>query len=69
MYRLGDLDLVLSKLMRDDPIDHSDALFIVQAACLHAEDVRAAIDRAVLPSSEDVREQFASASARLLASL
>ena len=28
LYRLADLDLVLTKLMRDDPIDQADALFI-----------------------------------------
>lgn len=69
LHRLGNLDLVLSKLMRDDPIDRSDALFIVRSAALTAEDVRAAVARAVLPESEEIHEQFASASARLLKSL
>lgn len=32
LYRLSDLDLLLSKLMRDDPQDQEDALFIVYAA-------------------------------------
>ena len=34
LWRLDDLDLLLSKLMRDDPQDRRDALFIVQAARL-----------------------------------
>ena len=66
LYRLGDLDLLLSKLMRDDTIDQSDALFIVRRAPLSAESIRAAIARAVLPDSVEIREQFLSASARLL---
>ena len=55
--------------MRDDPIDRSDALFIIRSAALTAEDIRAAVARAVLPESEEIHEQFASASARLLKSL
>jgi len=69
LHRLGNLDLLLSKLMRDDPIDQSDAFFIVRRARLSAEDIRAAIARVVLPDSEEVREQFQSASARLLKAL
>ena len=69
LYRLGNLDLVLSKLMRDDPIDQSDALFVIRRARLSADDIRAAIARVVLPDSEEVHEQFLSASARLLKAL
>ena len=69
LFRLGDLDLLLSKLMRDDPIDHSDALFIVHAAGLDAGSVRRAMGRARVPDSPEIREQFATASARLLSAM
>lgn len=69
LYRLGDLDLLLSKLMRDDPIDHTDALFIVRRAGLEPGRIRSAVEEAVMPESEEVREQFALASARLLHAL
>ena len=39
LYRLGDADLLLSKLMRDDPIDQADARFIVARAGFTREDV------------------------------
>jgi len=66
VFRLGNVDLLLSKLMRDDPIDRSDAWFIVQSGGLSRDDVAAAVRRARLPRSEEVREQFAVASKRLL---
>ena len=69
LLRLGDLDLLLSKLMRDDPIDHADALFIVRRARLVPDQIRVALERAVLPESAEVREQFAGASARLWGAL
>jgi hypothetical protein len=69
LYRLGNLDLLLSKLMRDDPIDQSDARFIVSRAGLKEAGIRAALKAARVPDSEEIREQFALASERLLASL
>ena len=67
IYRLGDLDLLLSKLMRDDPIDQADALFIAQAGRLSLDQIRGALAAARLPESPEVREQFMSAQSRLLA--
>lgn len=69
LFRLGNRDLLLSKLMRDDPIDRSDALFIVRRAGLSREEIESAIQRARIPDSSEVREQFALASSRLLQSL
>lgn len=69
LHRLGNQDLLLSKLMRDDPIDHADALFIADRAGLGPQDIRSAVSRARLPESEEVREQFALASSRLLSAL
>jgi hypothetical protein len=69
LYRLSDLDLILSKLMRDDPIDQVDALFIVRRAGIDVDAVRGAIHAARLPESAEVREQFEKASDRLLRAL
>jgi hypothetical protein len=66
LWRLGNTDLLLSKLMRDDPIDHGDALFIVRSAGLTASHVREAILSARIPAIPELEEQFALASARLL---
>lgn len=69
LYRLGNLDLLLSKLMRDDAIDQSDARFIVDRAALDRAGIEWALDAAIIPDSTEIREQFAIASQRLLGSL
>ena len=69
LFRLGDVDLLLTKLMRDDPIDQADARFIVERAALSEAAIRAAIARARVPGAAEIREQFASAADRLLRSL
>jgi len=69
LYRLGDIDLLLSKLMRDDPIDRTDALFIVTRAGLTPADVKQAIREARVPDVPEIREQFQLSSKRLLHSL
>lgn len=69
LYRLSDLDLVLSKLMRDDAIDQSDARFIIEKAGLDRRAVEKALSSARLPESPEVHEQFALASKRLLKTL
>ena len=69
LYRLGNIDLLLSKLMRNDPIDHADAQFIAQASNLDASDITAAIARAYVPDSPEIQEQFKLASQKLLRAL
>jgi len=66
LTRLGDLDLLLSKLMRDDPVDAADAQFIVKSGGLGRSDIERAIAAVRLPASSEVREEFRRASARLL---
>lgn len=58
IYRLSDIDLFLSKLMRDDPIDLSDARWIAQRAGLDAGDIESAITEARVPDVPEIREQF-----------
>jgi hypothetical protein len=67
VYRLGDLDLLLSKLMRDDPVDFADARFIVTRSGLSEAAIRQGLADARAPDEECVRDEFAKASSRLLA--
>ena len=69
LYRLGDADLLLSKLMRIDEADQQDALFICRAAGLDHERVRSEIAEARVPPIPEIEAEFAMASARLLARL
>lgn len=69
LYRLGDVDLLLSKLMRDDPIDRADAMFIVRAAGLTRKDVETALRDARIPDVEEIREQFQASARRLLSAI
>ena len=66
LYRLGDRDLLLSKLMRDDPIDHADALFICSRAGFKIPDIVRFVASARIPESAEIKEQFELASKRLL---
>lgn len=69
LYRLGDEDLLLSKLMRDDPIDRADARFIVSRTGLTREAILDAIRDARVPEIEEIQEQFALCSQALLRQL
>lgn len=69
LTRLGDLDLLLSKLMRNDPIDRTDALFIVRAAGLTRTQIQQALTEARVPALTEIQEQFALAQQALLTAL
>lgn len=58
LYRLGNVDLLLSKLMRNDPLDQNDALFLVRTANLSAGEVKQAIRDARIPLVPEIQEQF-----------
>ena len=66
MYRLGNVDLFLTKLMRDDPIDRADAMFIVERAGLDQQTIRQAIEQARVPAIREIEEQFKICAARFL---
>lgn len=66
LYRLGDIDLLLSKLMRDDPIDHEDAIFIYNQGGLDISTVTQALHQARIPDVPEIQEQFTLASRRFL---
>jgi hypothetical protein len=69
LFRLSDEDLLLSKLMRDDPHDFEDALFIVETRTWRAPDVKAIVKQARIPESSEIREEFTKALDRLLTHL
>lgn len=66
LYRLGDIDLLLSKLMRDDPIDLEDAIFIYEQGDLDIATVNQAVHDARIPDIPEIQEQFTLASHRFL---
>ncbi len=63
------IDLLLRKLMRDDPIDRADAQFIVRVSNLGISDIIEAISRARVPDSPEIQEQLERASSKLLKTL
>ena len=66
LHRLSDIDLLLSKLMRDDPLDRSDAIFIVREANLTLPEINQAIANARIPDSPEIQEQFVLSTRKLL---
>lgn len=66
LFRLGDLDLLLSKLMRDDPVDLADARFIVARAGLGRAEIENACREARVPEIAEIRQCFARCIQRLL---
>jgi len=58
LSRLSDGDMMLSKLMRYDPIDLEDLVFIITAAGLSPVQVSQAVRHARIPESAEIREQF-----------
>jgi hypothetical protein len=69
LYRLGDADLLLSKLMRDDPQDLKDSLFICAQRHFTSEDVERFCRQARVPPVQEVEEHFAIMKNRLLKKL
>lgn len=59
IFRLADPDLLLSKLMRDDPQDLRDALTIASAEPMTLSEIEAAFAAAIVPRLAEIEEQFA----------
>lgn len=66
LYRLGDADLFLSKLMRDDALDLADARFIAERASLDRAAIERALSMARVPAVPEIEEQFKICAARFL---
>ena len=58
LYRLSDMDLLLSKLMRYDPTDLEDILFIIESANLLPSDISLELNNARIPDLQEINEQF-----------
>lgn len=58
IHRLGDADLMLSKMMRYDPTDLDDLAFVIERSGFAPAEVGVIINTARLPDSEEIREQF-----------
>jgi hypothetical protein len=58
LHRLSNADLLLSKLMRYDPIDLSDLTFIIHQSHLLPLDVAHIVGQARIPDSEEILEQM-----------
>ena len=69
LHRLSDEDLLLSKLMRDDPQDRQDAMFIVRRRGWEIEELEQLFNRARVPEIAELEEQFEIASRRLVAAI
>jgi hypothetical protein len=64
--RLGDVDLFLSKLMRNDPQDIADAQFVANRAGWSQDTIARIIDSARVPDIPEIREQFVICTAHFL---
>jgi len=58
LSRLSDSDMMLSKMMRYDPVDLEDLAFIITAAGLSPAQVSQAVRHARIPESAEIHEQF-----------
>ena len=66
LTRLSDEDLLLSKLMRDDPQDRQDALFIIERNEWKEGELLQIFQKAVVPELREIHEEFDKAKAALL---
>jgi hypothetical protein len=57
VHRLSDIDLMLSKTMRYDPIDLGDLRFIIERAALAPDTVAEALGKARIPDCGEIVEQ------------
>ena len=58
VYRLGDIDLFLSKPMRNDAQDIADAKFVVDQSEWDQNEIRQIISLACVPDIPEIRELF-----------
>ena len=69
LTRLSDKDLFLSKLMRDDPQDRQDALFIIERNGWKRDEIASFFREAVIPELQEIHDEFAKARVALLRDL
>lgn len=69
LTRLSDKDLFLSKLMKDDPQDREDALFIVRRNDWKVGTITEFFEEAVIPDLQEIHDEFDKARVALLREL
>jgi hypothetical protein len=60
------LDLILTKMMREDPQDMADIRFLLHRETVPLADLRVAFSRARVPAIEEIRTAFAANRARVI---
>ena len=58
IYVPSPLDLILTKMMRVDPLDRSDIVFIFENAEIKSQELRNYCIEAVCPNQEEIRDAF-----------
>jgi len=58
LYRPGTEDLILTKMMRIDPQDRADLIFLTQQADFNAERMKAALAVALIPEVPEIHDAF-----------
>ena len=58
LYVPSPVDLILTKMMRVDPIDREDIRFIFERAKISSNDLRDHLKRAVCPHVEEIKKAF-----------
>jgi Nucleotidyltransferase of unknown function (DUF6036) len=58
LYRPATEDLILTKMMRVDPQDREDIMFLLGQADLDKEQLREALEAAVIPDVAEIKEAF-----------
>ena len=67
VFRPSTVDLILTKMMRDDPQDLADIGFLLRQESLGAATMRAAVAAARVPNIEEIRGAFLANQPRVLA--
>jgi hypothetical protein len=58
LYRPATADLILTKMMRNDPQDRDDIVFLLRQPDFHLKTMREALAQAVVPDIPEIREAF-----------
>lgn len=66
-FRPSTLDLILTKMMREDPQDLSDIQFLVHHEAISTAELRDAFARARVPAIEEISNAFAANQPRVIA--
>lgn len=69
VFRPSTVDLILTKMMRIDPQDREDLLFLLHQPDVTASQIIAALDRAIVPPVPEIEEVFTANRAWLLPQL